>query len=312
MNKKAKRQVEFRYYEIPCNEPALALLGHSWVRRYGFDVDYDHFHNLLEVGYCYWGTGVLTIEEEKISYCKESITLIPKNIPHDTLSDGDVENKWEYLFIDVAQIFNEKFTENTGFAQEMIRTVNKSGWIRTVEEEPVMSGIILSILDVMRERKPYYIETARELVCSLLLQAARMQKEMDQFHTENFNRNNCTSVSNALDYISDYYYKPIKIQELAEICHVSEAHFRRIFKESMHIQPMDYLNLVRVQMACEFMLHTNLSMEMIGEKAGFSTPSTFSRNFRKLLGTSPYQWKSHPDSYEGKLKNYKISVLKGW
>lgn len=32
---KKKKQIQFRYYEIPQGEPCLALLGEAWVRRYG-------------------------------------------------------------------------------------------------------------------------------------------------------------------------------------------------------------------------------------------------------------------------------------
>ena len=48
------------------------------------------------------------------------------------------------------------------------------------------------------------------------------------------------------------------------------------------------------------------------QKVGFTTTSTFNRNFKKYLNTSPYQWKISPENYERKLLNYNISALKGW
>jgi len=76
--------------------------------------------------------------------------------------------------------------------------------------------------------------------------------------------------------------------------------------------PMEYLNLIRVQKACELMKKTNEHMELIAQKCGFTTQSTFNRNFRKFLDTSPYQWKINPENYEHKLLNFRISALKGW
>jgi AraC-like DNA-binding protein len=40
--------------------------------------------------------------------------------------------------------------------------------------------------------------------------------------------------------------------------------------------------------------------------------STFNRNFKKYLGTSPYQWKKNKENYKNKLLDYNINALKGW
>ena len=63
MSKKKKPKMEFRYYRMPEGSPILALLGQRWVQAYGRDVDYLHFHNYLEIGYCYSGEGTLTLGE---------------------------------------------------------------------------------------------------------------------------------------------------------------------------------------------------------------------------------------------------------
>ena len=93
---------------------------------------------------------------------------------------------------------------------------------------------------------------------------------------------------------------------------MSETHFRRLFESFINMPPMEYVNLIRVQKACELMKKSNESMDLIAQKCGFTTPSTFNRNFRKFVGTSPYQWKINPENYEHKLLNFRISALKGW
>jgi AraC-like DNA-binding protein len=53
-------------------------------------------------------------------------------------------------------------------------------------------------------------------------------------------------------------------------------------------------------------------MEEVAVRVGYPTVSTFNRNFRKIVGTSPYQYKKSRDNYEGKLLNFKVSAKKGW
>ena len=57
--KRKKPKMEFRYYQMPAGSPILALLGQKWVQNYGNDVDYLHFHNYLEIGFCYEGDGFM-------------------------------------------------------------------------------------------------------------------------------------------------------------------------------------------------------------------------------------------------------------
>jgi AraC-like DNA-binding protein len=47
-------------------------------------------------------------------------------------------------------------------------------------------------------------------------------------------------------------------------------------------------------------------------RSGFTTISTFNRNFRRILGVSPQQWRSAPEHYERKLLNFDIKTQEGW
>ena len=76
--------------------------------------------------------------------------------------------------------------------------------------------------------------------------------------------------------------------------------------------PLDYVNMIRIQMACELIRKTNRSMGDIAIKCGYDTISTFNRNFKKITGLTPYQLKNNPENYESKLLRFHISAEKGW
>ena len=59
MSRKKKPRMEYRYYEAPEKCPVLALLGEKWVQNYGYQIDYLHFHNMMEIGVCYYGEGTI-------------------------------------------------------------------------------------------------------------------------------------------------------------------------------------------------------------------------------------------------------------
>lgn len=307
---KRKKKLQFRYYEIPQGEPCLALLGEAWVRPYGDGVDCLHFHNYMEIGYCYDGAGEIILDEESIPYKPDMFTIIPKNYPHNTESEDFSLSRWEYLFIDVEAFLLENYRDNEIFAEDLIKIINNRAWAEEASGHPEVAGLIRGILEEMRYKKDLYAESVRGMIQSLLINIARMNHKFSAKVRQQ--SSGVSHMTVALHYIGKHYAEDLKIGDLAAVSHMSETHFRRVFQKTMNMTPSDYVNLVRVQGACEYMKKNTASMEMVAEKCGFQSVSTFNRNFKKILGITPYQWKIHPDNYEAKLLNYKISAYKGW
>lgn len=306
-----KERADFRYYEIPQGEPVLALMGNIWVQEYGKGIPWQHFHNLYEVGYCYHGSGVMELEKEKHIFARGGeMALIPKNYLHTTTCAANTKGFWEYLYIDIEGFIREQYKDNGLMAQILIRRIQKNAFFLNRETHPFLADLILSILREMRNKKEYYREAVRGYLKTLLVEIARMSEMNEDWLRPR--ENSQMQVRAALEYVETSYDKTLKIQELAKMCHLSETHFRRVFEECMNMTPVEYINLVRIQEACNLMKKSNASMTEIAHKVGFTTPSTFNRNFKRMLGTSPYRWKRDVDNYEGRLLNYRISALKGW
>ena len=313
MGRKKHETIEFRFYEVPQGQDCLALLGEKWIMVYGKDEKYLHFHNLFEVGYCRHGEGNLILDEKRLKYESDMLTVIPANYPHTTLSYE--ENFWEYIFFDVEHIIRQIFPDDISKQREAIEIVNKRADLLYEYQHPEMAEIIKRIMEEMRDKKPYYIETTSSLLKAFVLLLIRLQNTMDADRTTFIERNDKSTMINirpAMEYIDRNYAESIKASKLAECCNMSETHFRRVFDEAINMPPMDYLNLVRIQKACEIMNKTDHSMEIVASECGFATFSTFNRNFQKYLNTSPYQWKKNKENYANKLLDYKINALKGW
>ncbi len=308
MSKKKKGSAEFRYYEVPREEAVLALMGNKWIQVYGENINNLHFHNLIEIGYCHYGAGELVIEENQYRFGAGMVSCIPANFLHVTKSDTHVRAFWEYLYISPADILKQqgKPMQET---RNIIDAVNRSAFFIKVEENPIFVTLIRAIFEEMQNKNAYYRECVGGLAYTLLYEIARFN---GRGNVQSCGKNNSLQLENAIEYVERNYPNNFKIADLANECHMSETHFRRVFQEKMNMTPVEYVNFVRIKKACELIDKTDISMEDVAEKVGFITPSTFNRNFRRIIGTSPYQWKKRPDSHEGKLLEYKISALKGW
>lgn len=311
MARKKKDTMEFRFYQIPQGEPALVLYGESWVRVYGHDEFHLHFHNLTEIGICRYGDGDMYLDNDVCRYQNGTLTVIPENFPHITVSDGENANFWEYVFFDMKSIVEELFPGNPVYQSQVIESLNKSAFISDEKKDKAIADIINLMIDEAKNKKPYYQKKISLQLKALIIELVR-KCDVSLEEEQPVKGTNMAQIAAALDYINKNYDKQIKAIELANICSMSETHFRRIFEEYINMSPMDYVNLIRIQRACDLMKKTNDSMDLVAVKCGFSTTSTFNRNFKKYLNTSPYQWKINPGNYEHKLLNFRISALKGW
>lgn len=307
-----KKTMELRFYEVPQGDLALALLGENWNRVYGHDEVRLHFHNLMEIGVCRKGCGTLVLDEHECKYESGMISVIPENLPHTTISDGEAPNAWEYLFFDPKGIVEELYPDNMAYQHQIIEEFGKQAYLMKFEENESIYRIVSGIMDELRNKTNYYQQMVHQYVCLLVYELIRLNERIPYYEQTKEALTGKMQITAALEYIRKNYAMQLKIRDLADVCQMSETHFRRVFEENMNMAPMDYLNFIRIQKACELMRKSKDSMDIIALKCGFTTTSTFNRNFKKFLDTSPYQWKINPDTYERKILNYHITALKGW
>jgi len=306
---KQRERVEFRYYGIPETESVLALLGEDWIREYGKEIKYLHFHDLMEIGYCHWGDGEVMLGQEQVPFSGHSIMIVPPRLPHTTNSVEGTKGYWEWIYIDMEKTVCEVYGYDPMLQRTILKRLHRTGYLLPGDENPALSILVLGIMEEVRHKKPYYKESIRGYLYAFMAELLRLSDDEERIRK---GRSRDAVLTGALDYVAAHYAKEIKINDLAEACSMSESHFRRVFEEGMNMKPLDYVNLVRVQNACELLKKTDKSMEEVGAESGFASISAFNRNFRKLLDISPYQWKKSEENYEGKLLNYKISAQRGW
>ena len=313
MAKKKRQVAEFRYYKMPENCALFALLGERWRQEYGRDIDFLHFHNYLEIGYCYDGRGVMTLGEQEYQYSGSEFTVIPKNYLHTTNSAPGTLSSWEYLFVDVDRLLDKNVSGTPGHAENLIRRINSRAIFAKSSEYPKVAELIRSVMDVMRRHELFCQEEAEGLMLALLSEVAR-KNESSNGETGNA-RGGMKSdelIFRILDYISEHYSEDLKVNDIACWAHISETHFRRIFSSYMNMSPLEYINQVRIQAACEYLKKTDEPVAMIAAKCGFPVNSTFNRNFRHLMGESPAEYRKRPENYEQQILKFQIHSEEGW
>lgn len=308
---KKKPKLQFRYYEMCANEQVLALLGESWRRPYGNDISDLHFHNYMEVGICYEGQGKSILRDHVNFFRGGVISIVPPNYPHHNETEPGETAFWEWMYFDMDSVLQDmKSISYSKLDTETISSaMNGSALFFQQEEHREISSTILEIRDECDKRAYMYREKLRGLLQSFaveLLRIHNVQEDLPRKSPRSF------QIAPALAYAKEHYQEEIRIRDLARACSMSESHFRRIFQECMNMPPNDLINVIRIREAGKLLLKSHISMAEVAYRVGYGNVSTFNRNFKRMMGITPYQWKKSPENYAGRMMDFKISALKGW
>ncbi len=96
-----------------------------------------------------------------------------------------------------------------------------------------------------------------------------------------------------LNYIDDHFSEDFSLTVLAELAGVSSQHLCRVFKETMHMRPNEYLTYRRLGEAKNLLRHTDTPVAEIGSRCGFPDAAYFSTVFKRYEGMSPGEYRKN-------------------
>lgn len=310
MPRKKKPVIEYRHYSMPTHFPILLLTGERW-KISDIKSDHLHFHNHVEIGICHSDTGFMEIKGESIPFKAGDVTFIPRYLPHTTYSSPNTASLWSYLFFSPEDLFKHSF--KSVYLEPNLWVLQGKNCILNKEEHPKVYTLAKSIVEELSQQSCHYQESAYGLLLSLYIELLRVHSRNEPRSDQETDQNPKGDfvISPVLEYITTNYMKPITIDFLADLCHLSPTHFRRKFHEMMGTSPLEFLNNTRIEEACKLLKRTDDSILSISEQVGFQSISSFNRCFSKLIEESPKQWRKAAQS-ETQSANASILEFTGW
>jgi AraC-like DNA-binding protein len=93
-------------------------------------------------------------------------------------------------------------------------------------------------------------------------------------------------ISKAVEHIHQNVDKPVSVDELAEMVHMSRPSFYENFRAVMHISPLQYAKSVKLDRAHALIKEGKKANEA-GYMVGYNSPAQFSREYKRHFGFSP-------------------------
>ena len=94
-------------------------------------------------------------------------------------------------------------------------------------------------------------------------------------------------VARAIRFVEAHFDQPIDVAAIAKSAGVSSSRLQHIFKDVTALSPIQYLKKVRLHRARMMMLAEGLGASEAAHRVGYSSPSQFSREFKRQFGLTP-------------------------
>ncbi len=254
------------FYTVPRAGHLVAGAEHR-IRR-------DHFpgHELI---LCLRGGGFVRVRGVTHTVGPGDFMWVNCHEPHE--HGGSAESPWEVMWIRAEGPRLDRMCS-----------------ILSVAETPVFNGfdaasakpVYLEIFRLMGSDLPeaparLHAEVARLLALAF---SARQQPEPEQMHVP-------AALRGAVERIRLFYFESQRVEGLAAAAGMSASHFSRVFRAAFGTSPIDFLRRERINQAKRRLSESTDPIERIAAQVGYNDRYFFSRDFKKLTGFSPREFR---------------------
>jgi AraC family transcriptional regulator len=95
-----------------------------------------------------------------------------------------------------------------------------------------------------------------------------------------------------IDYIEEHLDQSIHLADLGSAAGLSRMHFAAQFRAATGHTPHTYVMLRRIAVAQQLLVEHKMSIAAVAGAVGFRTHAHFTSVFKKLVGTSPVDWRN--------------------
>lgn len=240
-----------------------------------------HWHNEIEILYCYEGSISCTINDKNYTLDKNSFSIINSNTLHQI---NMIENaKWYAVVFDPKFIYGYK---DSLIQEEIFNNVNYNNLIITNHD--LINELLCLINTYFRDSqyKSLKINTKLTNLYLNILEESNINEVKETDSNEQSVR-----VKLVLDYINNNYKNKFTIDNISKYIGLCRSELCRIFKQEIGDTIADYVLKFRIEKSIPLLLSNKLNITEIAQLTGFNSSSYYAEAFRKVLNITPRDYK---------------------
>ena len=280
-------------FKVPfCTD--LSIHVEEWSETYSYET--IHYHQECQITYIVDGQGTLLVGSNSHQFVKGEFFLLGKNLPH--------------AFIDSKRCFADG---RKNYAKQ-ISVFFKDGCFGPLLNEYPEANAIRSILDstfhglkfrdnlacdiLKKMRRLLVVNDFKRVIEFLSLLASISERNRNDYLVSklaeglNFDDHGLQKIDAIFHFILSNHKKKISLSDVAIQFNMTPPSFCRFFKSRTKKTFSEYLTEVRITKACELIGNGTHNVTESSFESGFTNISNFHRQFKKVMGMTPTEYKN--------------------
>lgn len=253
-----------------------------------------HSHPELELVYVKESFGKRIIGNSVDTFESGDMVFLGSDIPHVWLNDEIYYQNSNKLTAKAIVVYFSKDIFGSAF-YELKEAKKINTLFENAKKGIVISGktnkLIAKKLEQLVLKKDFEVIIGLLEILSLLSASA----DLDCINIETYSSTNDTfkkdRLTDVYQYVKENYKKEISLDEVAQIANLTPTSFCRMFKSKTKKNFIEYLHEIRISNACKHLIESDMSISEIAYGCGYKTVSNFNKLFKKIMGTTPKEYK---------------------
>lgn len=250
-----------------------------------------HWHNEFEINYILQGKGEFICDNDKFMANKGDVLILPPNMLHAAYPcESSTLVYYALVFNPIMLGTNSNDRCTTECIRPIInRNVKMNVLIPTDSDSySEIKETVTRIFSCALENLP---QTDLLLKSELMKLFWLLENDEDIICQKDTGINYSEIIRPALEFMAKNFQQEISVEQLAELVHLSKSYFMNCFKKAVGIGAIEHLTQLRINAACEALLSTDQKISDIALNCGYANLSNFNRQFLKMVGCSPNQYR---------------------
>jgi AraC-like DNA-binding protein len=263
-----------------------------WSHGYPYRTVRWHFHPEYEIHLITATTGKYFVGDYIGNFAPNNLVMVGSNLPHNWVSSvpGGEPVSERCLVLQ----FDAGFAARAIDAFPEFRRVqtlldaSRAGLLFSPDTGAAAEPIMREMLGARGMRRIVLLAALFEL----LVQSAAPVPLASAAYRADPHRYGESRINHVLAFIGKNLSQELRETELAELAGQSASAFSRYFRRHTGVPFVQYVNRLRIDLACQLLMSDDLSITDICYQVGFNNLSNFNRQFLLLKDMSPTRWRA--------------------
>lgn len=257
-----------------------------------------HYHDNYEISFITEGTGKRIVADSMEEFQPGDLVFIGRNLPHTWIVDKEQltpnTRKLEMVFL---QFSSEALSLELLALPEFKNVANA---LKLSERGIRITGQTLNEVSEIILQLPYLNNFERFLQFFKLMDIIGRSEKFIYLASKDYINKRFNSKDKRIQTIHEFlmknYRKSVDLKQIASLVSMAEGSLCRFFKMHVGSTLFEYLNQIKVDLACKLLMDKDLSVLDVAIDSGFNNLSHFNKQFKLITGVTPLEYRKRFNS----------------